>query len=72
MIETQPEISVPELVMNCLAPFTTHSPPSSFAVVRTFPASDPASGSVSPNEASRSPLHSLGNHSAFCSSDPQR
>jgi hypothetical protein len=26
VIVTQPEISVPELVMNCLAPFTTHSP----------------------------------------------
>ena len=72
VIETQPEMSVPELVMNCLAPLTTHSPSSSLAVVRTFPASDPASGSVSPNEASRSPVQSRGSHSAFCSSLPQR
>ena len=72
VIETQPEISVPELVMNCLAPLTTHSPPSSFAVVRTLPASEPASGSVRPKEASRLPLQSCGSHSAFCSSLPQR
>ncbi len=72
VIDTHPEISVPELVMNCFAPSITHSPSSSFAVVRTLPASDPASGSVSPNEASRLPLQSWGSHSAFCSSLPQR
>jgi hypothetical protein len=42
VIETQPEISVPELVMNCLAPLMTHSPSSSLALVRTLPASEPA------------------------------
>src|SRR5438067_1810884 len=41
-------MSVPELVMNCLAPLTTHSPFSSSALVRVLPASDPASGSVRP------------------------
>ena len=72
VIVTQPEISVPELVMNCLAPSITHSPPSSLAVVRVAPASEPASGSVSPKAASRSPLQSRGSHSPFCSSVPQR
>ena len=56
--------------MNCLAPSITHSPSSSVAVVRTLPASEPASGSVRPKAASRSPLQSCGSHSAFCSSRP--
>ena len=38
--------------------------------MRVLPASEPASGSVSPNAANRSPLHSAGSHSRFCSSDP--
>jgi hypothetical protein len=67
---TNPEMSVPELVMNCFAPLITHSPSSSFAVVRTLPASEPASGSVSPNAPSVSPDVSLGIHSRFCSSEP--
>ena len=69
---TQPEISVPALVMNCFAPSITHSPSSSRARVRVAPASDPASGSVSPNAASRRPAQSSGSHSDFCSSLPQR
>ena len=52
VIVTQPEMSVPALVMNCLAPSTTHSPSSSLAVVRVLPASEPASGSVRPKAAS--------------------
>ncbi len=72
VIETQPEMSVPALVMNCLAPLTVHSPSASAARVRTLPASEPASGSVRPNEARRRPLHSCGSHSSFCSSLPQR
>ena len=40
--------------------------------MRVAPASEPASGSVSPKAASRSPAHSSGSHSAFCSSVPQR
>ena len=71
VIVTKPEMSVPELVMNCLAPSITHSPPSSRAVVRTLPASEPASGSVRPNAPSVSPAVSLGIHSAFCSSVPK-
>ena len=70
VIVTNPEMSVPLLVMNCFAPFTTHSSPSSSARVRVFPASDPASGSVSPNAPSRSPEQSRGIHSAFSSSEP--
>ena len=72
VIVTQPEMSVPELVMNCLAPFTTHSPSSSAARVWVLPASDPASGSVRPKAASFCPLHSRGSQSSFCSSVPQR
>jgi hypothetical protein len=72
VIETTPEMSVPALVMNCLAPLITHSPSSSRARVRVFPASEPASGSVSPNAASWRPLQSSGSHSRFCSSLPHR
>jgi hypothetical protein len=72
VIVTQPEMSVPALVMNCLAPLTVHSPPESAARVWTLPASEPASGSVSPNEARRSPEQSRGSHSSFCSAVPQR
>ena len=72
VITTTPEMSVPALVMNCLAPLITHSPSSSAARVRVLPASEPASGSVSPNAPSRSPLHSRGSHSCFCSSEPNR
>ena len=69
---TQPEMSVPELVMNCFAPLTTHSPPSGSAWVWVLPASDPASGSVRPKAASFPPLQSWGSQSSFCSSVPQR
>ncbi len=72
MIVTQAEMSVPALVMNCLAPSITHSPSSSFARVRVAPASEPASGSVSPKAASLRPAHSSGSHSSFCSVVPQR
>ena len=72
VIVTQPEMSVPVLVMNCFAPFTTHSPPSSVARVCVLPASEPASGSVRPKAASFLPLQSCGSQSSFCSSVPQR
>jgi len=72
VITTIPEISVPALVMNCLEPLITHSPSSSTARVCVLPASDPASGSVSPNAPSCSPEHSLGSQSRFCSSEPNR
>jgi hypothetical protein len=69
---TTPEMSVPELVMNCFAPLITHSPSASRARVRTFPASEPASGSVSPNAPRIRPLVRPGSHSRFCSSEPNR
>src|SRR5947199_381831 len=42
-------MSVPQLVMNCFAPLITHLPLRDSARVLVAPASDPASGSVSPN-----------------------
>ena len=65
VIDTSPEMSVPELVMNCLAPLITHSPASSLARVRTLPASEPASGSVSPNAPRILPAVSPGIHSVL-------
>ena len=59
---------MPALVMNCLAPLTTHSPSSSAARVRTLPASEPASGSVSPKAPSLAPAHRSGSSASFCSS----
>ena len=53
MTVTTEVIAVPELVMNAFAPLITHSPPSSTARVRVAPASEPASGSVSPNAGQR-------------------
>ena len=64
VIVTMPEISVPAFVMNIFEPSITQSPPSSRAVVRVAPASDPAPGSVRPNAASRSPEASAGSHPA--------
>ena len=71
-MQTTPEMSVPALVMNCFAPSITHSPPSSLARVRTLPASEPASGSVSPKAPSRWPEVSAGSHSSFCAAVPNR
>ena len=71
-MQTIPEIFVPALVMNCLEPSITHSPPSSTARVLVLAASEPASGSVRPNAPSRFPEHSGGIHSRFCSSLPNR
>jgi len=58
VIVTHPDISVPALVMNCLAPSIVHSPSSRLARVRVLPASEPASGSVSPKAASLRPAQS--------------
>ncbi len=63
-------MSVPEFVMNAFAPSTTHSPPSSTALVRVAPASDPASGSVRPKPASARPATRSGRKRSFCSSLP--
>ncbi len=50
---------MPALVMNCFVPLIVHSPSASVARVRTLPASEPASGSVSPNAPRISPAVSL-------------
>ena len=70
VIVTQAVMSVPALVMNILEPFTTHCPPRSSARVLVAAASEPASGSVSPNAASACPDARRGSHSRFCSSLP--
>ena len=70
VIVTKPKMSVPALVMNCLAPSTFQSPSSRLAVVRTLPASDPASGSVRPNEPSVLPAVRRGIHSLLLRSLP--
>ena len=70
---TSEVIDVPALVMKALVPLTTHSPPSSRAVVRIVPGmSVPPSGSVSPNPAIRSPAQSAGSQRPRCSSVPNR
>ena len=63
-------ISEPELVMNCLAPLTTHSPSTSSALVFVAPASEPAPGSVRPKPASVWPATRSGSQVCFCSSLP--
>ena len=63
-------ISEPELVMNCLEPLTTHSPPTSSALVLVAPASEPDPGSVRPKPASVRPLTRSGSQVCFCSSVP--
>ena len=65
-------MSVPAFVMNIFEPSITHDPSSSRAVVLVAPASEPASGSVSPKAASLRPLARSGSHSRFCSSLPKR
>ena len=72
VIVTQALISVPAFVMKIFEPSITHSPSRSSAFVRVAPASEPASGSVSPKAASPWPEASRGSHSCFCSSLPKR
>ena len=70
---TSPVMSVPELVMNALVPLITHSPPSSRAVVRVAPASEPPPGSVRPKAPEdRSRRTGRGSHSCFWASVPNR
>ena len=65
VIVTHAVMSVPAFVMNIFAPSITHSPPSSFAVVRVAPASEPALGSVRPKAASFLPDARSGSHCAL-------
>ena len=71
MIVTQAVMSVPAFVMKIFEPSTTHSPPSSVAVVRVAPASEPAFASVSPNAASAFPDARSGSHCRFWASLPK-
>ena len=72
VIVTPQVSSVPAFVMNIFEPLTIHEPSRSSAVVRVAPASEPASGSVSPNAASRRPEARSGSQRSFCSSEPNR
>src|SRR5438445_7100593 len=58
------------LEIHIFRPRSTHEPPSRFALVRSFVASLPTSGSVRPKQPMTSPLHSAGSHRCFCSSVP--
>ena len=69
---TNEVMSVPELVMNALLPLITQASPSTTAVVRVAPASEPPPDSVSPNAPSSSPAHRLGSHRSFSSAEPNR
>ena len=68
---TSEVMSEPELVMNCFAPLTTHSPLSSSALVRVAPASEPAPGSVRPKPASVRPETRSGSQVSFCCWEPK-
>ena len=63
-------MSVPAFVMKSFEPLITHEPSRSSAVVRVFPASEPAPGSVRPNAARRLPEARSGSQRCFCSSLP--
>src|SRR5437763_1099454 len=60
------------MLIHCFWPLM-RQPPSVFSArVRRLAASEPVSGSVSPKHPRISPLQSLGSHSCFWSSVPQR
>ena len=59
-------------VLNRLEPLITQSSPSDMACVSSQVASEPCSGSVSPNAIERSPVISASDHAARCSSVPNR
>ena len=63
----QAVISVPALVMNIFAPSIRQPPSAGVARVRVAPASDPASGSVSPNAARARPDARSGTQRSRCS-----
>jgi hypothetical protein len=63
-------MSVPALVMNIFVPLITQPPSARRAVVAIPAASEPASGSVSPNAPIASPFASGVSQRRFCSSVP--
>ena len=71
MIVTPAEMSVPEFVMNCLLPVISQQPSSRSARVCVAPASEPAWGSVSPNDHRRRPASRSGSQRSFCSRVPK-
>ena len=58
------------LVIQAFSPFSTHSSPSTMAVVFIDPASDPELGSVRPKPPMASPPASSGSTRCFRSSEP--
>ena len=70
VIVTHDVMSVPAFVMKIFEPLTIHLPSRASARVRVAPASEPASGSVSPNAASFLPEVRSGSHCSFCASLP--
>jgi hypothetical protein len=70
VIVTHAVMSVPAFVMNIFEPLITQRPSRNSAVVRVFPASEPAPGSVKPKAANFFPDARSGSHSRFCSSLP--
>src|SRR5438876_10869412 len=58
------------LEIHIFRPRSTHESPSRFALVRSFVASLPTSGSVRPTQLMTSPLHSEGSQRCLCSSVP--
>ena len=63
VITTRPEMSVPALVMNCLAPLITHSPSSSRARVSRVAGVRAGLGLGQPERARALAAHSRGSHS---------
>src|SRR5580658_7127270 len=59
------------LLMNCFDPLTIYRSPFFTARVRKFDASDPACGSVNPNDPTCSPVANLRNQRSFCASVPE-
>src|SRR5579859_3821617 len=70
VIVTPPDMRVPEFVINALEPFITQLPSQYSAVVWVAPASEPAFGSVRPNDQRRSPAANCGTKVFFWSSLP--
>ena len=62
--------AIPPLVIHIFVPLSTQSESSPRALVRMCAGSDPKSGSVRPKHPMTSPAAIFGNHSCFCSSEP--
>src|ERR1700681_649251 len=67
---TATSASVP-LVIHCLEPLSTQSPPTRLAYVRMPPGLEPKSGSVRPKQPMASPVARRGIQRSFCSLEPK-